>query len=565
MAEIFVQFGIILGIAVLVSFVMKALKQPLIIGYIITGIIIGPAVSSWIDAGDTLQAFSHMGIALLLFIVGLGLRPNIIKEIGKVAAITGIAQVIITTLGGYFLGLALELTPAVAFYLGFTFSLSSTIIVLQLLYQKREQDSLYGRISIGFLLVQDLVAMFFFIFLSSMREFAGGDYLIALGLLLAKVLMVVLAVFILIKYVVPRIDKLFAGNHELLFVFALAVCFLMAAVFYKLNFSLELGALVAGVLLSVSPFQREIAARLHSLRDFFLIMFFIIIGMNINFQTVDGAWGWVMAYSLFILIGNPLILFFIMRWLRFTTRTSFLTGLTVAQISEFSLIIIAMGIGLGHLPAEILGPATLVGVITMAVSTYFITHNHGIYKSFEPILRRLFPDRHGRAEKAMLFDKYDVIIFGCHRLGGGLAKELKKVKINYIIVDHDPDVIKALTAQKIPCLYGSADNIDLMESLPFEKCKLVISTIPDPDVNLTMLAYLRSHHRRVNFIGMADHAHQARELYRAGATYVIMPHYLGRRYIVDLFHKNKLDLIKYKKEKNKHMFDLPLADSNNRG
>src|SRR3989339_306523 len=565
MAEIFVQFGIILGIAVVVSLVMRALKQPLIIGYIITGIIIGPAVSSWINAGNTLQAFSHMGIALLLFIVGLGLRPNVIKEIGKVAAITGVAQVIITTLGGYFLGLSLGLSPAVSFYLGFAFSLSSTIIVLQLLYQKREQDSLYGRISIGFLLVQDLVAMFFFIFLSSMREFAGGDYLIALGLLLAKVAMVGLAIFILITYVVPRIDRLFAGSHELLFVFALAVCFLMAAVFYKLNFSLELGALVAGVLLSVSPYQREIAARLHSLRDFFLIMFFIIIGMNINFQTVDGAWGWVLAYSLFILIGNPLILFFIMRWLRFTSRTSFLTGLTVAQISEFSLIILAMGIGLGHLPAEILGPATLVGVITMAASTYFITHNHGLYKSFEPLLRRFFPDRRGQAEKTMSFDKYDVIIFGCHRLGGGLAKELKKMKVNYIIIDHDPDVIKVLTAQKIPCLYGSADNIDLIESLPFEKCKLVISTIPDPDVNLTLLAHLRAHHRRVNFIGMADHAHQAQELYRAGATYVIMPHYLGRRYIVDLFRKNKLELAKDQQEKKKHVFDLPLVETSGRG
>src|SRR3989339_114827 len=505
MAEIFVQFGIILGIAVVISLVMRAMRQPLIIGYIITA------------------------------------------------------------LGGYFLGLALGLSPAVSFYLGFAFSLSSTIIVLQLLYQKREQDSLYGRISIGFLLVQDLVAMFFFIFLSSMREFAGGEYLIALGLLLAKVAMVGLAIFILITYVVPRIDRLFAGSHELLFVFALAVCFLMAAVFYRLNFSLELGALVAGVLLSVSPYQREIAARLHSLRDFFLIMFFIIIGMNINFQTVDGAWSWVIAFSLFILIGNPLILFFIMRWLRFTSRTSFLTGLTVAQISEFSLIILAMGIGLGHLPAEILGPGTLVGVITMAVSTYFITHNHGIYNSFEALLRRFFPDRRGQIEKSMSFDKYDVIIFGCHRLGGGLAKEMKQMKVNYIIIDHDPDVIKALTAQRIPCLYGSADNVDLIDGLPFDKCKLVISTIPDPDVNLTLLAHLQSRHRRVNFIGMADHAHQAQELYGAGATYVIMPHYLGRRYIVDLFRKNKLDLAKYQQEKKKHVFDLPLVETSGRG
>ena len=233
---------------------MKLLKQPLVIGYIITGIIVGPSVTGIIPHEGLLEAFSHIGIALLLFIVGLGLRPSVIKDVGKVATITGLAQIFFTTIGGYFIARILGLAPLVSFYVSLAFALSSTIIILRILYDKKEQDTLYGRITIGFLLVQDMVAMFFLIVLSAFSNFSEGEIISSLFILAGKIALTILGIYLLLKFVVPHVDRIFANNKEMLFIFGLGVCFVMASVFYKLNFSLELGALVAGIMLSVSPY-----------------------------------------------------------------------------------------------------------------------------------------------------------------------------------------------------------------------------------------------------------------------------------------------------------------------
>lgn len=561
MTEVFIQLGIVLGITLIMSLAMKLLKQPLIIGYLLTGLIAGPSVTGIIPEGGALESFSHIGIALLLFIVGLGLRPSVIKEIGRVAVITGLAQIIFTTFIGYFIALALGFNSLVSFYLSLAFALSSTIIVLRLLYNKQEQETLYGRITIGFLLVQDIVAMIFFIVLSASTTIGSGDFASAIFILLGKMALVFLGVYILLRFVIPHVDRIFAENREMLFIFSLGTCFALASIFYKLNFSLELGALAAGVILSVSPYQREIAVRIQSLRDFFLIIFFVVIGANINLADLQGSWTFIIVFSIFILIGNPLILILVMRAMRYTTKTSFFTGLTVAQISEFSLIIIAMGIGFGHLPANILGPSTVIGIITIAASTYFITYNHQIYRFFHRPLHAIFPDINRKKEFEKVDAKYDVIVFGSHRLGGGLVRQMRRMKVRFIVVDHDPDVIRVLNEKKIPCLYGSADDPDLIDALPDKKTKLVISTIPEFDVNMTLLSHVKQFHRHVNVICIANHPSHAEKLYRAGATYVIMPPYLGRRFMVDLFKKNKLDHKKYRQERKKHIFDLPCLDN----
>jgi Kef-type K+ transport system membrane component KefB len=557
MAEIFIQLGLLLGIALVVSLVTKLLKQPLIIGYIITGIIVGPSVAGIIGAGDELAAFSHLGVALLLFIVGLGLKPTIIKEVGKTALITGIAQIVVTTAVGYYLGLLLGLTATVSFYLSFAFALSSTIIVMQMLYVKQEQDTLYGRIAIGFLLVQDLAALIFFVLLSSTETIGSGQFISHLSLLFAKLGLILLLIWLLVKYAIPHIDRIFARSKETLFIFALAVCFTLASFFYKLNFSVELGALLAGVILSTSPYQREIATRLEPLRDFFLIIFFIILGTNIDFSAIGGYAPLVIVFSFFILIGNPIILILIMRFLNYTAKVGFLVGLTVAQISEFSLIILGAGVGLGHLPKEILGPATLVGLITIAGSTYFINFNHKLYQFFRRPMGWIFCDN-GRLGKEMRDpEKYEVILFGSHRLGGGIIEQLKKMKVTFIVVDHDPEAIARLIARKIPCLYGAAEDYQLLDGLPLKSAALIVSTIPELDVNISLIDYLKNKNRASRFLCIANHAHHAAKLYKAGAAYVIVPPYLGRRFMIDLLKKHKLNFRKYHAERRRHLIDLP--------
>ncbi len=556
MTDVFIQLGATLGIALIISVIMKLLRQPLVIGYIITGIIVGPSVTGIIPHEGLLESFSHIGIALLLFIVGLGLRPSVIKDVGKVATITGLAQIIFTTIGGYAISRIMGFAPLVSFYVSLAFALSSTIIILRILYDKKEQDTLYGKITIGFLLVQDVVAMLFLIGLSAFSNVSEGQVASSLFILTGKMALTVLGIYLLLKFVVPHVDRIFADNKEMLFIFGLGVCFVMASVFYKLDFSMELGALVAGIILSVSPYQREIASRIQSLRDFFLIIFFVVLGANVHLSQVQDSLGFIIAFSLFILIGNPIIMILVMRWLRYTLRTSFFAGLTVSQISEFSLIVMGIGIGFGHLPEYILGPATIVSIITIGVSTYYITYNHQLLKKFKKPLSKIFPDRHRRREKKLSKKRFEVILFGAHRLGGGLISQFKKMKVDFLIVDHDPRVIESLINRGVDCVYGSADDPELIEDLPMVGTKLIISTVPDADVNVDLLKKVKKRNSRIKFLCVANQTGEADKMYKAGATYVIMPPYLGRRFMVDLIKKNKLNMDKYKHEREKHIFDL---------
>lgn len=343
MNDIFIQLSAILAIAVVLSLLIKLLRQPLIIAYIITGIIVGPAVFSLIPNTQALESFSHIGVALLLFMVGLGLKPSTIKEIGKTAVIGGVAQIAFTTLGGYFIARMLGFVPLTSFYLALAFALSSTIVIIRLLSKKEEQDTLYGRITVGFLVVQDVAAMIFFIVISSSASIGTGSFLDIALFMVLKFILLILGIYLLIKFVIHKIDKIFAENPELLFVFSLGICFGISAVFYKFGFSLELGALAAGITLSVSPYQRDMAAKISPLRDFFLIIFFIVMGSHIYVENIASYFPFLIFFSLFILIGNPLIIIIVLRNLKYTIRTSFYSGLAMAQISEFSLILIGMG------------------------------------------------------------------------------------------------------------------------------------------------------------------------------------------------------------------------------
>jgi len=556
MHEIFIQLSITLGLALVLSLVMKILKQPLIIGYIVAGIIVGPAVTGMVVQTEGLEAFSHMGIALLLFIVGLGLRPKVIKEVGKVAVMTGLAQIIFTSIVGYFIALALGFTSIIAFYLSLAFSLSSTIVIIRLLYKKEEQDTLYGRITIGFLLVQDLVAILFFIVISSTSTIGSGSFITTIITLLVKVVIVIFALYLLMKYITPKIDRLFASNNELLFIFSIAVCFVVSTIFYKLDFSLELGALVAGVMLSLSPYQREIANRLSSLRDFFLIIFFITMGAQIQPDNLENSFLMIVIFSLFIIIGNPIILMLVMRMMKYTTKTSVFAGLTVSQISEFSLIILAMGVSYGHIPESIMTSATIIALITITVSTYFITYNHQIYKKAKPYLQKLLSDKKSKKELTDIKLNFNVVLFGCHIMGGGLVNQMRKMKTKFLAIDHDPGIIQAMQDKHVPCIYGSADDSSLLDTIGIAKAKLVISTIPEYDINSYLISYLKRKKKRFHFVCVSNHYAEAEKLYKLGATYVIMPPYLGRKYVVDLFSKNKFDGKKYKDERGNHIFDL---------
>lgn len=557
MIEVFLELAIAIGIAVVISFIMKALKQPLIIGYIITGIIVGPSLLSFVGGESPLEIFASLGVALLLFIVGLGLNPEMIKDVGKVSVITGIAQIIFTSIFGYFLGILLGFEPLSAIYMAVAFTFSSTIIILRLLYEKEDQDTLYGRIAIGFLLIQDLVAMFIFVFLSSTVISSEGGIPLAIALVIAKLLGVGIGLYLIAKWVIPLVDKLIMDSRQLQFIFAIALCFSLASLFQWLGFSLELGALVAGVLLSTSPFHREMATRIQPLRDFFLVIFFIFLGTHMEFGSILENWLAIVLFSAFVLIGNPLIVLFIMTKLGHTRKTAFSAGLTVAQISEFSLIMLGIGVSVGHIPNTLLAIGTTVGLITIAGSSYMITYNNWVFKKLEGFLRFLTPYATDHEDHDVLNKQtFELLIIGAHRLGGGIIDAAQKKKKSYLVVDHDPRLIKNLKEDGVNAVFGSVEDAVFLDELDFAKTKMIVSTVPEVDVNSFLVDYAKNRNPKIQVICVANHRTHANRLYNEGATYVIMPFYLSRQFMVDMFDEYAFNRSKYSAERKKHLKQL---------
>ncbi|MEK6867875.1 MAG: cation:proton antiporter, partial [Nanoarchaeota archaeon] len=339
MDNVFIELSIIILIAIGFAGLMRLLKQPLIIGYILTGIVVSPYFLGVFSGSENIETFGQVGVSLLLFMVGLNLNPQVIKELGKVSIITGIGQLLFTSIVGYFIGFALGFSTVVSLYLAIAMTNSSTIIILKLLSDKGDLDRLYARIAVGFLIVQDIIAIFILMFISSSGM--GLSVTEMLTETLFKGIGLLFVLFIIGVYVLPALINRVAKSQEFLLLFSIGWCLLLATFLLYLNFSMEIGALLAGITLSLSPYRYEISAKLKPLRDFFIVLFFIILGYQMQLDTLSFSWIAIIVFSLFILVGNPLILMILLGILGYTKRTGFLVGLTVAQVSEFTFIMIA--------------------------------------------------------------------------------------------------------------------------------------------------------------------------------------------------------------------------------
>jgi Kef-type K+ transport system membrane component KefB len=531
---IFVELSLILAIATGIAGVMRVLKQPLIMGHIITGILVGPQLLNLTSTEETIETFAKIGVAVLLFIVGLGLSPKIIRDVGKIAVITGLGQIIFTSLIGFFLAKAFGYDTTSALYIAIALTFSSTIIILKLLSDKKATEKLYGRISIGFLLVQDLVATIILVFVST---FSSGENALSLaGLTLFKGLIITILLTLISMYVLPKLGDFFAKSQEFLFIFSIGWGLGMATLFHYVGFSIEIGALIAGVTLSVSPYNQEIAAKLKTLRDFFIIMFFVLLGMKMAVDSIVSLIPQAAAFSLFVLVGNPLIVMILMGLLGYNKKTGFLAGLTVAQISEFSLILVLLGISVGHINDRVLSLITIVGLLTIAGSTYLIIYSEKIYAYLSPYLS-IF-ERKKPVKEFDILGSYDVVLFGCNRVGYDFLRIFKRLGQKFLVVDFDPEVIKELTRQGVNCRYGDAEDTEFLEELNLGETKLIISTIPDIEVNEYVLGKIKELNSEVTVILISSSIDDALSLYEKGANYVILPHFVGGHFAAALADKH---------------------------
>ncbi len=545
------QLGILLLVAFIVSYIIQLFRQPIIIGYIVAGMIISPFILKIGVSQEFIGIFSELGIAFLLFIVGLHLNPKVIREVGKTSLIVGIAQMALTFgvafLVSYFL-LAYSLITSI--YLGIAFSFSSTIIIMKLLSDKRQLDSLFGKLSIGILIIQDLVAAIVLMVISS----SSGEGATLFGFFLKTLIGVGLVLFLFFfnSIFLKRVTRSIARSQELLFLFSICWCFIIGALFNYLGLSMEIGALVAGVVLSTSPYSTEISAKIRPLRDFFLILFFVILGLNAQISQVESVISNVILLSIVALIFKPIILMVLMALMGYTKRTNFLVGITLAQISEFSLIVLGMGVALGHVSSEVFSTVTLSGILTIAMSTYMIIYSQKLYQNFRRSLGFLQRKSVKITEKK-LSKEYFAILFGYNRIGFSILQALKRLGKKYLVVDFNPEIIADLKRFRVPCVYGDMSDSDFLDELPLDKVKLIISTVPDFDSNLLLMENVRLVNKDAIIILRAHTIEDAMNLYKKGADYVLTPHFLGGEYLAKLVAQAKTDRKVYKKERASHI------------
>ncbi len=538
----FYEFAIILSLAALLGAIGQFLRQPLIVMFIALGILVGPSVLDIVKSKDNIHLLAEIGIAILLFIVGLKLDLRIIKSSGKIALMTGLGQVIFTSLFGYLIGLALGFSSLHSFYIAVALTFSSTIIIVKLLSDKKEIDSLHGQIAIGFLIVQDIVVILVMIILSAMRQSQNTSLtqdivktLLSGGVLLAVTL-------IAMRWIIPRLSFFLAKSQEMLTLFAIAWAVTLASAGELIGFSGEVSAFLAGVSLASSDFKDVISSRLVSLRDFLLLFFFVNLGANLDLSVIGGQVVPAIIFSLFVLIGNPIIVLIIMGAMGYRKRTSFLAGLTVAQISEFSLIFAGLGLAVGHITEQTVGLITLVGLITIGLSTYLILYSHQIYEVIAPALS-IFQRKNPYREADHIDDEkkdYDVIIIGLGRFGKRLAEMLDAhPTINYLGVDFDPSVVKSRQANGKDIIYGDIEDPELLDQIPFRETKCIVSTVKEAESSKQLIKSLRRENYEGKIFLTAINETDYEFLKDFGADQVLLPHQMAatnfyNSYLLDL-------------------------------
>lgn len=533
MDNIFLQISVLLGLTVSVAFIMRLLRQPLLVAYIIAGLVAGPLFLNLVAGGEEFfDTFAKFGIVLLLFIVGLSLNFEYIKRVGRAVFVGSLIQFVITVGIGLFLMRLLHFSFLSALFIAISVSFSSTIIVVKLLADKRDLEAVYGRYVVGVLLVQDIIAVAIMVFLntSKTQDIVWYQTALATG---AKGILLVGVVFLMSRYLLPHIMDKVAKSGELLFIFTIAWCFGIASLVYWSGFSVEIGAIIAGISLGASVYQPEISSRIRPLRDFFIVLFFVVLGSELQLGDVKSAVRPALVLLLLVLVFKPVALYFLMRWLKYTRRSAFLAASTAGQVSEFGFILIFTAISVGYLKGLELTILTLVALISIIISSYLVTYNEQIYKKILPLLSRLGVDEN-REIKENNVKNYPVWVFGYHRIGWKVCEALAEKKVKFAVVDFDPAAISKLKRRGIPAYFGDAADVEFLEELPLNEAKLIVSTLPEVDDQKTLITYIRQVNAKVHIIANLYHNNHLSELYQAGADYVMMPHLLGGQWIAEI-------------------------------
>lgn len=570
---IFLDIGIIIIAATIVAHLAKKFNQPLIPSYILGGLIIGPLAkyllslpsmhalfrfdtTALITGSETITTLSEVGVAFLLFMVGLEINFKHLKDVGFVSTIGSVGRCVLFFLIGYWMAYFAGFAQFDALYVGLIVVFTSTMVVVKILSDKREVDSLHGRILIGLLLIEDIIAMLALFFLGSLNTFnlmslfwsifIGGG--------------IIVLILILSNLVWPNVFGSVASSKELLFLSAIAVCFAFSILFNILGFSIVIGAFIAGLTLGNLSYHFEIIGRIKPLRDFFLTLFFVSLGMQLTFDGLTDILPFLFLLFFVVIALKPLLTMVFISLFGYKKRTAFLTGLYSTQISEFSLILVSQGLALGQVSQKIFNIAILLAIISIAFTSYFAEYDRKLFlflskdlSLFEELGKPFAPPSTNTKKISS-----NVVLLGCNRIGNNILKKLEEKNMNPIVIDYNPRIIKRLEEQNIPCIYGDIGNEEIQEKIPFTKIKLLISTVKDRFAELDLIKKIRKVNQKTVIILTADTIKDALTFYEHGANYVILPMHLSGHHISLLLDENgdKGSFKKLQEKRKQHILEL---------
>ncbi len=547
----FAELSILISLAALLGLLANKLKQPPLLGYILAGLLINKLgiFTSSSASYENIELFSKIGITFLLFIIGLELNTRDIRKIGKSLLLAGLMQIIITFIFSFLTCILLGFNWITSSFFAFALTFSSTIVIVKLLNSSGQITSLSGKLSLGVLLLQDIVAVVVLILLTSMNSSAPETSMyLKLSLLAIKTPVLILILWLTSKYLLPWLVAQTRHDREVLFLLMIAWALFFATLVQSpiFGFSSEIGALLAGIALSSSKESLQIESWTRPLRDFFITIFFVLLGFNHSISNFQALLIPAFILSLFVLIMKPLIMLLILGILGYDKRTNFTTSISLSQISEFSLLLISVGVANFYLSKTVEADLiTVIGATTMAISSYLIHYSNNIYNYFKDGLSIFEIHKHVTFNLTKDYLTNHIVIFGYHRTAEDLSSLLIEDKHKYLIVDHNPVIIDRLAAQGLKALYGDIHDIDLYDHLNLTKARLIISTVPSRSGNIKLLLFMKSQNIEVPTIVAAKSDEDARDMYKLGADYVVYPHLLAGRRVKALIEKNHDDLYKH--------------------
>jgi Kef-type K+ transport system membrane component KefB len=538
--DVVLQIGLAILAASVLAFGAKLTRQPFIMAYLLAGVLVGQTEGfGWVET-SVIEPISELGLVLLLFLIGLEIDIKKLSEAGKAVAISGLTQFLICVALGLLamplLGFAFLGLPGL--YLAVAASLSSTLIVVKLLYDKLEIDSIPGRITLGILVFQDIWAILFLALQPNLQD----PSVFALAASLVKGLAVLAFAFLAGRLVLPYAFRSIAKFPELVMICALGWCFSVALFASKLGLSREMGALIAGVTISSLPYNLDVVAKIVSLRDFFVVLFFVTLGSKIPRPTWDLI-GTALAYSAFLIISRFIAVSPLLHRLGMGNRVSFISALNLTQISEFSLVICALGVSFGHIPPHVMSIVVLTLALTSVTSTYAILYSHPIFLAINPFLHKLGIKDVGSAEETKVPEApKNVVLLGFSRNASSLLHELillqPELKGELFVIDFNPDVKRELDRRSIANSYGDVGHLDTLRHADFADAKIVLSTISDGilkgTTNSRILKQARLLAPAAKIIVTADVFQQALALYKEGADFVFIPRLMSARQLAEV-------------------------------